>query len=97
MGLFLYYSFKKNAFFNPIDSYIGLGDVLFFFSITPLFSLHGFVKFFVLSLLFSLGVHFLFFKKNQKKHIPLAGYMAVFLLLVLFSELILKTTYFFYE
>lgn len=94
-GLFLYFSFKNKKFINPIDSYLGLGDVVFFIAITPLFNLKPFILFFILGLLFSLLLHFgiMFFKKV--KTIPLAGYLSLFLILNIATKSILKINLFF--
>ena len=81
LGLVLYFSFKNKRVLNPIDTYIGLGDIVFFLAITPLFSLKPFILFFVFGLLFSLFVHlgFMLFKKVET--IPLAGYLSLFLII----------------
>ncbi len=85
-GLFLYFSLKEKKFVNPIDSHIGLGDLVFFIAITPLFNLKPFILFFILGLLFSLILHvgFTFFK--HVKTIPLAGYLSLFLIINLVAK-----------
>jgi hypothetical protein len=87
LGLVFYFSIKNKSFFNPIDKSIGLGDILFFLSITPLFNLNCFVLFFVLSFVFSLILHLVLSKNNKKNTIPLAGYMSIFLLLTIFAKI----------
>jgi hypothetical protein len=95
LGLIFFFSFKKGKLANPINKNIGAGDVIFFVSITPLFSLNRYVLFFIGSMLLSLVIHIVFFKK--KVSIPLAGYMALFLITVFSLEMFLKTSFFFYE
>jgi hypothetical protein len=86
IGLTLYLSFKSKSFVNPIDTYIGLGDIVFFLALTPLFNLKPFILFFILGLLFSLLMHvaFMLFKRIQT--IPLAGYLSLFLILNILAE-----------
>ena len=80
IGLTIYFSLKNRALVNPIDSYIGLGDILFFLALTPLFNLKSFILFFIFGLLFSLLVHVVFTRFIRMKTIPLAGYLALFLI-----------------
>lgn len=87
LSLIFYYSIKNKTFINPLHQYLGLGDIVFFLSITPLFKINSFVVFFVLSLLFSLFLYVILLKK--KDTIPLAGYMSVFLILSIYIELFL--------
>ncbi|MEW4923118.1 prepilin peptidase [Algibacter sp. 2305UL17-15] len=79
IGLVLYFSLKNRKFINPIDTYIGLGDIVFFLAITPLFNFKPFILFFILGLLFSLLLHLGFVLFKQVKTIPLAGYLSLFL------------------
>ena len=81
IGLVLYFSFKNKRFINPIDRFIGLGDLVFFLAITPLFHLKVFMLFFIFGLLFSLLIHMVFVFFKQKKTIPLAGYFSLFFII----------------
>ncbi len=80
-GLTLYFSLKRKAFSNPINRDIGLGDIVFFIAITPLFKLETFIVFFVIGLVFSLVLYtiVLWFKKIET--IPLAGYLSLYLVI----------------
>ncbi|WP_346882340.1 prepilin peptidase [uncultured Algibacter sp.] len=89
-GLVLYFSIKHKAIVNPIDTFIGLGDIVFFIAITPLFSLKPFILFFILGLLFSLLIHGVFTLIKEMKTIPLAGYLSLFLILHIVLKDILK-------
>jgi len=75
-----YFSFKKRRFFNPIDKELGLGDIVFFIAVSPLFLLHQYILFFVSGLLLSLllGLVTQFFSKKIKT-LPLAGYLSFYL------------------
>jgi len=78
--LFLYISFKNKKRINIFDKYLGLGDVLFFVTIIPMFSLRNFVLYFILGMIVSMILH-LFFNRFQKHlTIPLAGYLSLFLI-----------------
>lgn len=82
-GLMLYFSLKNKRLFNPIDTVIGLGDIVFLVAITPLFQLKTYILFFIAGLLFSLVIHITtqWFKKVQT--IPLAGYLSLFLVIAI--------------
>lgn len=75
-------------------SAIGLGDILFFIAIMPLFSFIDYILFFIAALLFSILVWITVKKKTKYPTVPLAGYMAIPLLLlhltVICCPLILK-------
>lgn len=81
LGLTLYFSFKNKAVINPIDTFIGLGDIAFFIAITPLFNLKPFILYFILGLFFSLIAHGVFSIFKKSGTIPLAGYLALFLMI----------------
>ncbi|WP_308993686.1 hypothetical protein QLS71_007920 [Mariniflexile litorale] len=90
LGLTLYFSFKNKVFINPIDTFIGLGDIVFFIAITPLFTLKPFILFFIIGLLFSLLVHGVYSIFKNGKTIPLAGYLALFLMINVVAKSIFK-------
>ncbi|MEO1032267.1 MAG: prepilin peptidase, partial [Bacteroidota bacterium] len=79
LGLFLYFSIKEKRLYNPIDTMLGLGDILFFLAIAPLFSLQTFIVFFISGLIFSLVIHLISNLFKRIETIPLAGYLSVFL------------------
>ncbi|PKP11179.1 MAG: hypothetical protein CVU08_12760 [Bacteroidetes bacterium HGW-Bacteroidetes-3] len=95
VGLVLYFSFKSKEFVNPIDKLIGLGDVVFFFSLTPLFNLKPFIIFFIFGLLFSLIAHYIFILFKNIESIPLAGYLALFLIINFFLQYTFNTNFLF--
>lgn len=74
-----YISMKNKKLTNIVNSYLGLGDVLFFIVICVAFSSVNFILFYVLSLLFTLGgfIAYNILIKKAKKEIPLAGAMAM--------------------
>lgn len=90
VGLFLYFSIKNRRFINPIDEFIGLGDVLFFIAITPLFTRKPFIIFFVVSLILTLLSHSVVNTIKKTKTIPLAGYLSLFLVAFLISRDVFK-------
>lgn len=94
--LTLYFSVKNKQFVNPIDSKIGLGDIVFFLVIAPLFYIKAYILFFVTGMLFSLLLYgvFIRFREKQKKTIPLAGYLSIYLGMILLSNTFLNTTIF---
>ncbi len=86
IGLWLYFSVKKGKLSNPIDKEIGLGDILMFVAITPLYNLKTFALIFSSGLVFSLVLYFIVTLFKQIETIPLAGYLALFLVLIILIE-----------
>lgn len=84
--LVLYMSLKSRKFLNPFEHYFGLGDLLFYVAVTPLFILPNFIVFFILSMVFALVLQFAFKKVLTEHTIPLAGFSALFLIIVLIKD-----------
>lgn len=85
--LWLYLSIKNKGFINPFIKYIGLGDFLFLLAITPLFSLFSFIVFFVTGICLAAVLSILLKKYIQKNTIPLAGILAVYLVIIRINHL----------
>jgi len=81
--LILYMSLKNKRFLNPFQNYFGLGDLLFYISVTPLFNLKNYILFFILSMIFAICLQFTLRKKMKHKTVPLAGFSALFLFIIL--------------
>lgn len=95
----IYFSLKSRKLISIIDSYLGLGDILFLILCTIMFSLVNFILFLLVSYLITLLVWGIYFLKNSKasKEIPLAGVLSVLLIfLIVFEEFaavnVLRTT-----
>lgn len=84
--LTLYMSLKSKKFLNPFQYYFGLGDLLFYIAVTPLFLLKNYILFFILSLLFALLMQFGLKKFIQEETVPLAGFSAFFLFIILLKD-----------
>lgn len=84
--LTLYMSLKSKKFLNPFLHYFGLGDLLFYISIAPLFILKNYILFFILSLLFAILLQLGLKKFMKENTVPLAGFSALFLIIVLLKE-----------
>ncbi|MGB3948985.1 MAG: hypothetical protein WBM13_13455, partial [Bacteroidia bacterium] len=80
--LTLYVSIKNKKITNIINSQLGLGDILFFISITIAFSPFNFILFYISGLIFSLACYQLFLKikTSATKEIPLAGLLSIVLI-----------------
>lgn len=76
----LYLRLKAGYWVNPLLQHLGLGDVLFFIAIIPLFNPHGYMWFFSTGLLGCLLVYFLLKSRIGKESIPLAGMLSAYLL-----------------
>lgn len=85
LGVTLFISLKEKKIKNIIDTYLGLGDILFFFVITVLFSPFNFILFFIGSILLTSLVYIIvmLFDKNKQPLIPLAGAMSLVLIVAL--------------
>jgi hypothetical protein len=83
----LYFSARGRKLVNIFSSHLGIGDFIFFIVITFSFSPLNFIIFFVLS-----GLVILVFYTPFKKRvlIPYAGWLSVFLFLILILSFIFK-------
>ncbi|KOY84387.1 hypothetical protein AD998_21215 [bacterium 336/3] len=83
------YFYIKNKL-QGIKNAIGLGDILFVTILTLKFSFFNFILFIPFSLIFSLILHLLcsFAKKYNKKLIPLAGFQAFLLFILILGNLL---------
>jgi hypothetical protein len=82
--LYFYFSIKNRKLYNIVDTQIGLGDIFFFFSIAPLFSVYNFLWFFTISLFFILITYLIILnKKSRYDKIPLAGILSLFVVIAL--------------
>ncbi|MEZ0130701.1 hypothetical protein AB9T88_13425 [Flavobacterium sp. LBUM151] len=84
--LTLYMSLKSKKFLNPFEHYFGLGDLLFYIAVTPLFLLKNYILFFILSLLFAIVLQFGLKKFIKEETVPLAGFSALFLFIILMKD-----------
>lgn len=94
MGLFLYVSLKSRQLVNPINTFIGIGDIVFFVAIIPLFYSTPYILFFSTGMVFSILTHLLF-TKDKERHVPLAGYLSIYLVLLMFIDSWLSRDIFF--
>lgn len=88
--LTMYMSLKNKHFLNPFQNYFGLGDLLFYIAITPLFNLRNYILFFILSMFFAICLQFALEKKMKQNTVPLAGFSALFLFIVLTMDSLLS-------
>jgi hypothetical protein len=91
LWLYVYLRDHKAPF---LDSRIGLGDILFWVSIIPFFEIERFIVIFVLSLVFTLGLHLILLKGNiygVNKSVPLAGFQSLFILPILVIDFLTLT------
>ncbi len=88
--LYLYAILKiKKSFFKEV---FGIGDALFFLALAAAFPTFTFIVIFVFSLFFSLFLWLTFKNKSAHNTIPLAGYMALFLILVFITNWLTNAT-----
>ncbi|PXY43138.1 hypothetical protein DMB68_22335 [Flavobacterium hydrophilum] len=84
--LTLYMSLKSKKFLNPFEHYFGLGDLLFYVAITPLFLLKNYILYFILSMLFAILMQLGLKKFIKEESVPLAGFSALFLFIILLKD-----------
>ncbi|MFL5763629.1 MAG: hypothetical protein ACJ77K_06775 [Bacteroidia bacterium] len=85
--MWLYFILKNRRWINIVDTFIGLGDLLFFIVLCTAFSPVNFIFFFISALICSLFSAFLYdrFVKRMQREVPLAGIMASVLIVTLIS------------
>lgn len=79
-------SLKSKKFLNPFEHYFGLGDLLFYVAITPLFLLKNYILYFILSMLFAILMQLGLKKFIKDETVPLAGFSALFLFIILLKD-----------
>lgn len=81
----VYISIKNKKRTNIVNSYLGIGDILFFVVLCMAFSPANFIVFFIVSLVLTL-IGFIVYRiavKSAKAEIPLAGAMALLLIMLI--------------
>ncbi len=86
LGLFAYMSIKRRTLVNPINSDIGIGDIVFFIAVIPLFYVRAYILFFITGMLFSILCHLALKHVIKNKYIPLAGYLSLYILLLMVAD-----------
>ena len=91
--LTLYFSIKNSQLVNLTDGFIGLGDLLFLFAIAFYLSPISFIFFYTgsLSLIAVSWFFWLKTKKNVNKDLPLAGFQAILLAVLMTGDWWFKT------
>lgn len=93
--LFFYVSLRERKFTNIFENHFGFGDVLFFIAISPLFGITNFILFFISGMILSGIVHLIFSKNSTKQTIPLAGYLALYVLILKGTSAITNVDFFY--
>ena len=83
----VYMSVKNKKLINPFQNYFGLGDVLFYCSITPFFEIKNFILFFISSMIFAIILQVIS-NKNKTTTVPLAGFSALLLVMCIITNFI---------
>lgn len=87
--LTIYMSLKNKRFLNPFQNYFGMGDLLFYVAIAPLFVIQNYILFFILSMIFAIGLQMGLKKIITEQTVPLAGFSALFLCIVILKDSLL--------
>ena len=87
-GLGAYLFLKEGRLFNFFKTHFGIGDLVFFIAIAPLFEPQKFVLFFISGMVLSGLFHFIISRKKENSTIPLAGYLSGYLILLIGLKLL---------
>ena len=91
--LHVYFFIKQRQIVKITNTYLGLGDILFLLSISPLFSLTSYIVFYIISLFATLIASLVYISVAKKQLlIPLAGFQAIVLLVAIASLIALRRT-----
>lgn len=90
----VYYSIKNGGLINPLKEKIGIGDLLYFIAVAPLFYLKNYILFFICGLFFSIIIHSAINRYQSKKTVPLAGYFSAFFILIYLSNQVFNFSFF---
>jgi len=93
--LWVYLSIKNKKLINPFNKNIGLGDVLFFFAVTPLFSLNNYIIFFITGMFVTIIFSVIFKKFIISSLIPLAGILSGYLIILKITNLFIPQDIFY--
>jgi hypothetical protein len=88
-------SFRNKKLINIIDTYLGLGDILFFLAITGAFSPFQYILFYTFSITLTL-IGFVIYKSlnnSIRPEIPLAGSMAFCMVLFIILTMLAPDLY----
>lgn len=88
--LTVYFSVKNKKLLNIMDTYLGLGDILFLVVVCTVFSPVNFILFYLFSMILTLLGVLVYnsFSRKQTNTIPLAGSMAAMLLVLVIITII---------
>lgn len=86
VALITYMSIKNKKYIDPFKNYFGLGDLLFYIAISPLFLLKNYIVFFVCSMIFAILIQYLFKKYLSQDSVPLAGLSAALLIFIILND-----------
>ena len=78
--LFIYISVRERKWTNIFERHLGIGDVLFFLAVTPLFSSQNYILFFITGMMVSGLAHGILSLLKKRESIPLAGYLSVYVI-----------------
>jgi len=91
IGITLYFSIKRRGFTNIINTYLGSGDLWFYGILTCSFSPLNFMLFNLMACMVILVIYaFTRFNKGGSGTIPLAGCLALAMVLVLMMSFVLS-------
>lgn len=83
----IYFSIKEKKWIHLFKTHLGIGDVLFFIAVIPLFSNVSYILFFITGMFVSGITHLIISRLNKKETVPLAGYLAIYLMLLQIIDL----------
>ncbi|MEO9531926.1 MAG: hypothetical protein ABJG68_15760 [Crocinitomicaceae bacterium] len=95
--LMVYVSLKSGKGVNIFKEHFGLGDLVFYIAITPLFGSRNFILFFISGLILSAVAHLIVILVKKDSPIPLAGYLSIYLIGILLLDKLISTDLFYMD
>ena len=83
LAIIVQYSIKEKAIKNPFNKVFGVGDIVYLIAIVPLFSFRNYLLFIVTGMVFALIFHIIMQQFQQETTIPLAGYLSLYLIIIM--------------
>lgn len=89
-GLILCISIREKRPVNIFKAHFGVGDLVFFIVVSPLFANQNFILFFITGIVFSCCMHVLMSQiKRSGETVPLAGYLSLYLIFLKALDMLL--------
>ncbi|WAC02707.1 hypothetical protein N7U66_03280 [Lacinutrix neustonica] len=90
-----YFSVKEAQLINPFKKHMGWGDLIFLIGVIPMFTFRNYMLFFITGMIFTLTLYGIFYRKYSQNTIPLAGYLSLYIIVLVISDLLFPINIFY--